>query len=228
MGKSASAVLANNSIAKTALAKNLSANRVRNNGFAARKDDEASIELHAVQSAQAVQTAQNAHEQQARFAKPTEVHDARDEAASAQSAANVVSRAAFVGDADADEDKDHFIVRNGVVCAGTHLIIDLYDANHLDDLQRMEGAFIDAVQAAGATLLHIHMHHFTPNGGISGVAVLAESHISVHTWPERRYAAFDVFMCGNARPELAVEVLKERFRPGRIQVSEILRGTTSE
>jgi S-adenosylmethionine decarboxylase len=92
----------------------------------------------------------------------------------------------------------------------------------------METAFVDAVQAAGATLLHIHMHHFTPNGGISGVAVLAESHISVHTWPERRYAAFDVFMCGDARPELAVEVLKERFRPGRIQVSELLRGTVSE
>ena len=218
MGKSASVVLANNSVSENALANSPSAHRVRNTGFAAKKDDEASIELHAVHASQ------DSHDQQARFAKPTEVHDS----AAAQAAVNVVSRAEFIGDADADEDKDHFIVKNGVVCAGTHLIIDLYDANHLDDLQRMEGAFIDAVQAAGATLLHIHMHHFTPNGGISGVAVLAESHISVHTWPERRYAAFDVFMCGNARPELAVEVLKERFRPGRIQVSEILRGTTSE
>ena len=215
MGKSASVVLANNSIAK-----NVSANRVRNTGFAFQKDHEASIELHAVQPLQ------DTHDQQARFAKPTEVHDSsRDDQAAA---GQVVSRAAFVGGVDTDDDKDHFIVRNGVVCAGTHLIIDLFDANHLDDLQRMEGAFIDAVQAAGATLLHIHMHHFTPNGGISGVAVLAESHISVHTWPERRYAAFDVFMCGDARPELAVEVLKERFRPGRIQVSEILRGTTPE
>ena len=214
MGKSASVVLANNSIAK-----NVSANRVRNTGFAFQKDHEASIELHAVQPLQ------DTHDQQARLAKPTEVHDSRDDQAAA---GQVVSRAAFVGGVDTDDDKDHFIVRNGVVCAGTHLIIDLFDANHLDDLQRMEGAFIDAVQAAGATLLHIHMHHFTPNGGISGVAVLAESHISVHTWPERRYAAFDVFMCGDARPELAVEVLKERFRPGRIQVSEILRGTTPE
>lgn len=140
----------------------------------------------------------------------------------------VVSRASFQADPSVDESKDHFIVKNGVVCAGTHLIIDLYDAEALDDLARMESAFVDAVTAAGATLLHIHMHHFTPNGGISGVAVLAESHISVHTWPERRYAAFDVFMCGAARPELAVEVLKERFRPGRIQVQEILRGTVEK
>jgi S-adenosylmethionine decarboxylase len=51
------------------------------------------------------------------------------------------------------------------------------------------------VDAAQATLLHIHVHHFQPNG-ISGVAVLAESHISIHTWPEVGYAAMDVFMCG--------------------------------
>jgi len=62
----------------------------------------------------------------------------------------------------------------------------------------MEATLREAVLQAGATLLHIHLHHFTPNGGISGVAVLAESHISVHTWPERNFAAFDVFMCGDA------------------------------
>ena len=88
----------------------------------------------------------------------------------------------------------------------------------------MEKAFIDCVKECGATLLHIHMHHFTPNGGISGVAVLAESHISVHTWPERDYAAFDVFMCGDAKPELAVEILQKAFSPSRIEVGENLRG----
>jgi S-adenosylmethionine decarboxylase proenzyme len=46
----------------------------------------------------------------------------------------------------------------------------------------------------GATLLHIHLHHFEPNGGVSGVAVLAESHISIHSWPKRGYAALDIFM----------------------------------
>lgn len=88
----------------------------------------------------------------------------------------------------------------------------------------MEQAFRESVVECGATLLHIHMHHFTPNGGISGVAVLAESHISVHTWPERDYAAFDVFMCGDAEPHKAVEILRKAFLPSKIEVSEILRG----
>jgi S-adenosylmethionine decarboxylase len=123
-----------------------------------------------------------------------------------------------------DENLDHVIIRDGVAYAGTHLIIDLWGASHLDELPRMEKAFIDCVKECGATLLHIHMHHFTPNGGISGVAVLAESHISVHTWPERDYAAFDVFMCGDAKPELAVEILQKAFSPSRIEVGENLRG----
>ncbi|GAB3375732.1 adenosylmethionine decarboxylase [Spongiibacter taiwanensis] len=123
-----------------------------------------------------------------------------------------------------DENLDHFIIRDGVAFAGTHLIIDLWGASHLDDIPRMEQAFLDCVRECGATLLHIHMHHFTPNGGISGVAVLAESHISVHTWPERDYAAFDVFMCGDAKPELAVGILQKAFNPSRVEVGENLRG----
>lgn len=122
------------------------------------------------------------------------------------------------------EPADHFIVRNGVEFAGTHLIIDLWGAHHLDDLELMERAMRDAVTASGATLLHIHLHHFTPNSGVSGVAVLAESHISVHTWPERNFAAFDVFMCGDAQPEKAIPVLQAAFKPESVEVSEHLRG----
>jgi S-adenosylmethionine decarboxylase len=123
-----------------------------------------------------------------------------------------------------EESADHFVVRNGVRCAGAHLIIDLYDAGKLDDLDHVEAALRACVDAAGATLLHIHLHHFEPNGGISGVAVLAESHISIHSWPENGYAALDVFMCGKAKPEACVPVLREAFKPGRIAVSEYLRG----
>ncbi|KAA3633687.1 MAG: adenosylmethionine decarboxylase [Proteobacteria bacterium] len=119
---------------------------------------------------------------------------------------------------------DHFIARDGIEFAGTHLILDLWGASRLDDIELMEQALRDAVQAAGATLLHVHLHHFTPNGGISGVAVLAESHISVHTWPERDFAAFDVFMCGDARPERVIPVLRDAFTPSRVSVSEYLRG----
>lgn len=123
-----------------------------------------------------------------------------------------------------DENLDHFIKRDGKVYAGTHLIIDLWGAERLDQLDHVEKTLIEAVEAAGATLLHIHLHHFTPNGGISGVAVLAESHISIHTWPERGYAALDVFMCGDARPQEAIPVLERAFRPERVGVDEMLRG----
>ncbi len=124
----------------------------------------------------------------------------------------------------AQEPDDHFVERNGVRCAGAHLIIDLYDAHRLDDLDHIEATLRRAVDAARATLLHIHLHHFEPNGGVSGVAVLAESHISIHTWPENGYAALDVFMCGNAEPDACVPVLREAFAPKHIAVSELLRG----
>lgn len=132
---------------------------------------------------------------------------------------------AFVTSAAAAEERDdHFVVRNGVRCAGAHLIIDLYEAERLDDLDHIEAALRRCVEASGATLLHIHLHHFEPNGGVSGVAVLAESHISIHSWPENGYAALDVFMCGNANPDACVPVLRDAFKPQRVDVSEVLRG----
>lgn len=123
-----------------------------------------------------------------------------------------------------EEQKDYWITQDGVTFAGKHLIIDLWDAHGLDDEERIRQAMLDAVKAAGATLLHIHLHTFSPNGGVSGVAVLSESHISVHTWPERGFAAFDVFMCGDAQPELTVPVLKAAFRPRRVTVDDLKRG----
>ena len=122
------------------------------------------------------------------------------------------------------ERKDHFVRREGREFAGTHLIVDFWDAARLDDIERMDQALRDAVAAGGATLLHIHLHHFSVNGGISGVAVLAESHISVHTWPERNFAAFDVFMCGDAEPERSIAALERWFQPGRVSTRTCLRG----
>lgn len=125
------------------------------------------------------------------------------------------------------EPADHFIVKNGVSCAGTHLIIDLVDAEGLADIDLIDAAMRECVAEAGATLLHIHLHPFSPEGvsGVSGVAVLAESHISIHTWPERGYAALDVFMCGDSKPEKCIDVLKKHFTPGDVKVSELLRGS---
>jgi len=123
-----------------------------------------------------------------------------------------------------EDRKDYFIERNGTRYAGTHLIVDLWGAERLDDLAHVEAALRNAVTAAKATLLHIHLHHFTPNRGISGVAVLAESHLSVHTWPENGYAALDIFMCGDADPQATIAVLRDAFKPERLSVEEILRG----
>jgi S-adenosylmethionine decarboxylase len=125
-----------------------------------------------------------------------------------------------------EDRKDYFIERDGVRCAGTHLIIDLFGAKRLDDLKHIKETLKRCVEVAGATLLHIHLHHFTPNGGVSGVAVLAESHISIHSWPEASYAALDVFMCGNANPHAAIAVLEEAFRPDRTVVKEHLRANS--
>ena len=137
-----------------------------------------------------------------------------------------LSKVQVVDDVGASDDRprnDHFIVRNGVRCAGAHLIVDLYEADRLDDIDHIEATLRRCVEEAGATLLHIHLHHFQPSG-VSGVAVLAESHISIHTWPEAGYAALDVFMCGSADPDACVPVLRDAFAAKRVGVNELLRG----
>ena len=131
------------------------------------------------------------------------------------------------GGDDADANKDYWIEENGCRFAGRHLIVDLWGAERLDDLPHIEATLREAVDAANATLLHIHLHHFTPNGGVSGVAVLAESHISIHSWPEKGYAALDVFMCGDARPEQTIPVLKRAFRPAEVTIDTLRRGNGS-
>lgn len=111
--------------------------------------------------------------------------------------------------------------------AGKHYIIDFWGLAHAQDVDVIEAALKNAADAAEAVLLHVHLHKFSDGGGVTGVALLAESHISVHTWPERDYAAFDVFMCGGSKPEKAVEVLKDVFSPERVDINEILRGKVS-
>jgi len=118
---------------------------------------------------------------------------------------------------------DHFIRRDGKVFAGTHFIIEVCNGHGLDDEDRIQQAFRDFVDECGATLLHIHTHKFSSQG-VSGVAILAESHISVHTWPEIGYGAFDVFMCGDSELLKAVGVLSRAFGTIDVRIKELLRG----
>lgn len=123
-----------------------------------------------------------------------------------------------------DRRPDRMAERNGIRFAGTHLIIDPWRADRLDDRDAADRALRTAAEAAGASLLDIDLHCFTPNSGITGLAMLASSHISIHTWPERAYAAVDVFMCGDADPHRAVQFLKQAFSPTMMMVAEHKRG----
>jgi len=97
-----------------------------------------------------------------------------------------------------------------------------------DNHKRLCGGVGEAVRRANVTLLDLRVHTFNPHG-VSGVAVIAESHISIHTWPEFGYAAVDIFTCGkDAHPEAALEVLREAFKPKRMEVIEIKRGIRCE
>lgn len=126
------------------------------------------------------------------------------------------------------ECKDYFISRDGEKFAGNHLLIDFWNAQNLNDPERIDSILRRAAEAAGATILHGHFHHFTPNGGVSGVLVLAESHISIHTWPERHFAAVDVFMCGACDPHMSIPVMQDLFQAGRVEMDTFRRGRVKE
>ena len=105
-----------------------------------------------------------------------------------------------------------------------HVLVDLWGAQGLSDAGRVERALRDAAAAAGATVIGLELRRFGDGGGVSGVALLAESHMSVHTWPEAGFAAIDVFLCGAADPDRAVPVLTKAFAPARVSTSEHERG----
>ncbi|MDT4831082.1 S-adenosylmethionine decarboxylase proenzyme [compost metagenome] len=73
-------------------------------------------------------------------------------------------------------------------------------------------------------MLSAHFHHFGAGAGVTGVVMLSESHISIHSWPEHRFAALDIFMCGTARPELALAHLQAQLAPESVHVTTVARG----
>ena len=109
---------------------------------------------------------------------------------------------------------------------GRHLLMELEDCNEetLNDLETLKAAMLAAADEAGATVLGESFHRFAPHG-ISGVVVIAESHLFIHTWPEYGYAAADIFTCGTTvHPEKAAEVLIEKLGARKHTIQEIQRG----
>ncbi|MGB1234577.1 MAG: adenosylmethionine decarboxylase [Planktomarina sp.] len=107
---------------------------------------------------------------------------------------------------------------------GQHLIADFYGASHLFDANPAGTVLENAARAAGATLLDLRLHDFGDRYGFTGVALLAESHISIHTWPENDYAAIDIFMCGESDPMLSLAVLRAYFKPQTENAQVFARG----
>lgn len=110
--------------------------------------------------------------------------------------------------------------------AGTHLLADLYGVvpSLLTDCEAIDALLRAGAVQAGARILHSHFHSFGPQQGVTGVLLLAESHISIHTWPEFGFAAADIFMCGDAQPKLALDVIAHALAPSSSIVQTIARG----
>jgi len=109
---------------------------------------------------------------------------------------------------------------------GRHLLLELYECNAevLNSLGTIKSALVEAARRAEATIIDVVFHEFNPFG-ISGVVVIAESHLSIHTWPEHRYAAVDIFSCGEAlKPAEAAAYLVEQLGAERASCVEVKRG----
>jgi S-adenosylmethionine decarboxylase len=110
---------------------------------------------------------------------------------------------------------------------GKHLIVELYGCSYeqINDMVQVERTLVEAAELSDATVIQTVFHKFSPHG-VSGVVVIAESHFSIHTWPEYRYCALDIFTCGEQiDSDASLRFIKETFEADDITVVEIKRGT---
>lgn len=114
-----------------------------------------------------------------------------------------------------------------IAACGRHVLADFHGASALHLPEPAEAVLREAAEAAGAQVLEIKLHDFGDRSGFTGVALLAESHISIHTWPEHGYAALDIFMCGECDPMDALPALRAYFKPTQEEVTQILRGAAT-
>jgi len=109
---------------------------------------------------------------------------------------------------------------------GEHYLVDLHgcDPETIESAGPTEASLLEAARRCGSTIIQHHFHQFSPHG-VTGIILIAESHISVHTWPENGFAAVDIFTSGqNMKPEVAIEILETAFRADRVNVKCITRG----
>src|SRR5260370_30537102 len=108
---------------------------------------------------------------------------------------------------------------------GRHAIVDVSGADGPLDEAVVTSLLAELATACGATLLKTQTHHFGEGHGLTAIAVLAESHISLHEWPEHGFVAFDIFVCGSADPGPAVELIRARFPGATVAAQVIDRGS---
>ena len=105
-----------------------------------------------------------------------------------------------------------------------HIILDVWGVEHLSNVEYVTKLLYDAAKATGASILDTNVHSFGEGEGVTGIVLLAESHISCHTWPERKFAAFDVFTCGACDSSKAIDYLITQMHPERSEIHTIMRG----
>ncbi len=108
-----------------------------------------------------------------------------------------------------------------------HILYDLWveDPSILERTKPLEEIMLEAARCSGATILHSYFHQFDPHG-VSGIVLIAQSHLSIHTWSEDKYAAIDVFTYQGMNPELAISYIREKLRPTRERITDLSRGGT--
>lgn len=111
----------------------------------------------------------------------------------------------------------------GAKAVARHLLVEIVGSQLLNDAKLVEGFFRDLAEAYGREILALHVYQFEPYG-LSGLLVMPESHVAIHTWPEYGYAALDVFLGASCDPQISLPLIKRYFEPRDVKVVELERG----
>ena len=112
---------------------------------------------------------------------------------------------------------------------GSHLLAELFNCNenHISDVKKVEDVLLKAAELCNTTVIKQFFHEFSPYG-VSGILVIAESHFTIHTWPEFEYAAVDIFTCGDIEYKRSIDFIKEEFEAGKCSIFHFTRGILPE